>query len=262
LKYQQNGTAAINTLRNKIYRIWPLLVRSVLLVALVFVLPAGSAHAAIQYVKNIGTQNSDQSGDTITINVPAAGVAAGNSIIVTFAMAEDTGDVWCIDTQGNIYSGYSGSGSASDVDVSSNNNVRTVIFSAHNVNALGLGDFIIVNHPTITDRAVSAHEFSGLATSSTLDQTQSNDGNATAFSSGATAATTFANELLNFRQYYHKLGIPGSFRDQRIYGHRNKLIQGKICWSHCDLQGSLHLRLPKVDHHRWRQCGRFQRVSG
>jgi hypothetical protein len=166
------------------------------LVALVFVLPAGSAHAAIQYVKNIGTQNSDQSGDTITINVPAAGVAAGNSIIVTFAMAEDTGDVWCIDTQGNIYSGYSGSGSASDVDVSSNNNVRTVIFSAHNVNALGLGDFIIVNHPTITDRAVSAHEFSGLATSSTLDQTQSNDGNATAFSSGATAATTFANELL------------------------------------------------------------------
>jgi hypothetical protein len=168
----------------------------VLLVALVFVLPAGSAHAAIQYVKNIGTQNSDQSGDTITINVPAAGVAAGNSIIVTFAMAEDTGDVWCIDTQGNIYSGYSGSGSASDVDVSSNNNVRTVIFSAHNVNALGLGDFIIVNHPTITDRAVSAHEFSGLATSSTLDQTQSNDGNATAFSSGATAATTFANELL------------------------------------------------------------------
>jgi hypothetical protein len=163
---------------------------------LVFVLPAGSADAAIQYVKNIGTQNSDQSGDTININVPAAGVAAGNSIIVTFAMDEDTGNVWCTDTQGNTYSGYSGSGSASDVDVSSNNNVRTVIFSAHNVNALGFGDFITVNHPTITDRAVSAHEFSGLATSDTLDKTQSATGFAFDFSSNFTATTTVPNELL------------------------------------------------------------------
>ncbi len=105
---------------------------------------AGTAYGAITKVKDIGTYSLTTNGTSISLTVPAGGVAAGNSIIITFAMAEQIGTVGCADQVGNSYS--------VDVDVSLNNAVRTVVCAAHDVSALSSGQWIQVTHPTVTDR--------------------------------------------------------------------------------------------------------------
>jgi hypothetical protein len=150
-----------------------------------------SASAAIGFVQNIGSNQSKTAGASITITVPAGGVAAGNSILITFAMDDTDGAVSATDSNGNVY--------AVDADanrVGVNDRVRTVILSAHNVAALAGGDTITISHPSATARAASAAEFSGLAPTGALDQTSTNVGWSTAPSSGATSATTQADELL------------------------------------------------------------------
>ena len=92
----------------------------------------------------------DANGSTLAVTVPAAGVAAGNSIIVSFAMGDVSGAVSCSDGT-NTYS--------VDFDVTNNNNVRTVVLSAHNVTALSSGATITVTHPSTTDRAMTVAEF-------------------------------------------------------------------------------------------------------
>jgi len=149
---------------------------------------ASPVSGAITKVKDIGTNTLTATGTTISVTVPAGGVAAGNSIIVTFAMPEVSGTVSCSDSAGNSYT--------ADIDKNNNNNVLAVIFSAHNVSALSSGNTIIVTHPSTTDRAMYVGEFSGLAASSTLDLTDSNGGNATSMTSNTTGSTSEPRELL------------------------------------------------------------------
>src|SRR5437763_658619 len=92
------------------------------------------------------------------------------------------------DSKGNTYS--------LAADITNVSNVRTVILAAHNVTALVSGDTITVTHPSASVRALSANEFSGLSPTSALDQTHTATGSSTAPSSGATAATSEAAELL------------------------------------------------------------------
>jgi hypothetical protein len=159
-----------------------------LLIVTAFFALATPSQAAITKVKDVGTNTATASGTTLAVTVPAAGVAQGNSIIVTFAMAEATGTVGCTDTAGNIYT--------ADIDASNNNNVRTVILAAHNVSALSSGNTITVTHPSICDRAMYVGEYSGLAVTGTLDRTASNFANATAMTSSSTTTTAQADELL------------------------------------------------------------------
>jgi hypothetical protein len=150
-----------------------------------------SASAAIGFVKAIGTAKSKTSGASLTLTVPAGGVAAGNSIIITFAMDDADGAVSAADSRGNAY--------AVDADanrVGVNDRVRTVILSAHNVTALQGGDTITLSHPSVTARAASAVEFSGLTGSGALDQTSTAVGNSTTPSSGSTSTTAQPDELL------------------------------------------------------------------
>jgi hypothetical protein len=165
---------------------------------------AGPAYSAITKVKDIGTNSLTTNGTSISLTVPAAGVAAGNSIIVTFAMVEQSGTISCADQAGNPYS--------VDVEAINNNNVRTAVCAAHNVSALSSGQWIQVTHPTVTDRMVYAGEFSGLATSSTLDQTNSTPGNATAMTSGI-VTTTEPKELL-----IGAIGVAGPTSDGFTHG--------------------------------------------
>ena len=58
------------------------------------------ATAAIAFVKNIGTANSGTT-TTTSVAVPAAGVAAGNSIILTFASADAGTTYSATDSAGN-----------------------------------------------------------------------------------------------------------------------------------------------------------------
>ncbi len=147
--------------------------------------------AAVSFVKTIGTTSSTTTGTSLSITVPASGVAAGNRAIVTIALNPSTGTVACSDTGGNSYvvdrNVANGSGTSG---------VRTVILSSQVASALVSGNTITCTHPSVTARALSANEFSGLATTAAVDKVKSATGNNTAPSSGATTTTAQASELL------------------------------------------------------------------
>ncbi len=142
---------------------------------------------------SIGSTNATASGTTLAVTVPASGVALGNAVILTFAMDPVSGTVSVADTKGNTYT--------KDADVmngttGSGTGVRTVVFSAPVTNALVSGNTITVTHPSAASRAVSAFSVSGLVSSSLADVTTNATGSTTPASSGSTAITTQANELL------------------------------------------------------------------
>src|SRR2546422_182019 len=179
-----------------------------LALALLFSLAASEARAVIAFVKNIGTNSSATTGTTIAVAAPAAGVATGDSIILTLAMADASGGVSATDAKGDTYSVAA--------HVTNVSNVRTVILAAHNLTALVSGDTITVTHPSASLRALSANEFSGLSPTSALDQTHTATGSSTAPSSGATAATTEAAELL-----LGAIGVAGTTSDTFTAGGRH-----------------------------------------
>src|SRR5947207_3081824 len=174
--------------------------RAIVTLALLLPLAASEARAGIGFVKNIGTNSSATTGTTIAVTVPAAGVATGDSVILTLAMADASGGVTATDSKGNTYS--------LAADITNASNVRTVILAAHHVTALVSGNTITVTHPSASVRALSANEFSGLSPTSALDQTHTATGSSTAPSSGATAATTEAAELL-----LGAMGVGGTISD-------------------------------------------------
>src|SRR5256885_12406438 len=75
-----------------------------LAVALLFSLAASEARAVIAFVKNIGTNSSATAGTTIAVAAPAAGVATGDSIILTLAMADASGGGSATHAKGDTYS--------------------------------------------------------------------------------------------------------------------------------------------------------------
>src|SRR5437867_4112394 len=168
--------------------------------ALLLPLAASEARAVIAFVKNIGRNSSTTTDTTIAVTVPAAGVATGDSVILTLAMADASGGVTATDSKGNTYS--------LAADITNASNVRTVILAAHNVTALVSGDTITVTHPSASVRALSANEFSGVSPTSALDQTHTATGSSTAPSSGATAGTSEAAELL-----LGAMGVAGPISD-------------------------------------------------
>jgi len=93
-------------------------------------------------------------------------------------------------------------------NVTNASHVRTVILSAQNVTALASGATITVTHPSVAARALSANEFSGVSKTAALDQTSAASGTDTNPSSGSTATTTLANELL-----IGSIGVEGPLAD-------------------------------------------------
>jgi len=158
----------------------------------------------LSLVRTIGTNSSKTTGTSISVPAPGGGgVAAGNSIIVALAMDPVSGSISCNDSVFNNYTVNS-----DVINGSGSSGVRTVIISAHNVNSLTSGQGITCNHPSLGARAMSAFEFSGLATASSFDKTASSTGSSTAPSSGNTQATAQAVELL-----FGAIGVEGPSGD-------------------------------------------------
>src|SRR5437879_1301172 len=187
--------------------------RAIATLALLLPLAASEARAVIGFVKNIGTNSSATTGTTIAVTVPAAGVATGDSVILTLAMADASGGVTATDSKGNTYS--------LAADITNASNVRTVILAAHNVTALVSGDTITVTHPSVSVRALSANEFSGLSPTIALDQTHTATGSSTAPSSGSAATTTEVAELL-----LGAMGVAGTVRDTFTVGASYTALAG------------------------------------
>jgi prepilin-type N-terminal cleavage/methylation domain-containing protein len=148
----------------------------------------GSLTVTMATPTSIGQANSITSNTFLSVTVPAGGVAAGNTIIVSFAMDPNAGTVSVADTKSNSYS--------KDVDILNSKGVRTLVFSAPVTTALVAGNTITVTYPATVSKAVSIYSVSGLVSASRVDQTQTGPGTAIAVSSGNTAATAQASELL------------------------------------------------------------------
>ncbi|MFZ5910230.1 MAG: sortase [Chloroflexota bacterium] len=136
---------------------------------------------------DVGTAQSKTTGTTLTITTTSA-VTAGDDIIVTFVMDNAAGTVSVSDSVGNTYTSYA--------DVTNANGVRTVIFAAFHVTALPNGSTITIAHPSVTARAATAGNFRGLAPSGVFDRSSTGTGHSADPSSGATALTNQADELL------------------------------------------------------------------
>lgn len=142
----------------------------------------------IAFVKTVGTGGNASVSTTTAITVPAAGVAAGNALVVSFAMDPATGTVSCGDSRGNAYT--------RDADLANGSaaaGVRTVVCSARMTTALAAGDVVTVTHPAVAAKAISVNEFAGIALA---DRTASAAGTNGTPSSGFTTLTSQADELL------------------------------------------------------------------
>jgi hypothetical protein len=160
-------------------------------VAAIVVGAAGSAAGAITRVKEIGVNGLRSSGTSLSVTVPAGGVAAGNTVVVTFAVDPAAGAVTCSDSGGNVYS--------VDADVANGTDttgVRTVVCSANVGTALLSGDTITVSHPTAVARAMAASEFAGMAATGRVDRLATATGAVTSVSVGPTAVTSQPDEML------------------------------------------------------------------
>ncbi len=153
------------------HRHLPFLLLPALLAAVLVV--ANSAFATIGIPVSVGQTNSTATGTTLTVTVPAAGVAAGNTVLVSFAMDPVSGTVSGTDSRGNTYTddsdimnGTSGSGTG----------VRTVVLSAPVTTALVSGDTITITFPSVGSKAASIFSVNDLISASRVDKTSSATG--------------------------------------------------------------------------------------
>ena len=145
--------------------------------------------SGIAFVKNVGTASHGTGFFTsLQVAVPAAGVAAGHSIIISIYASSNTVTFACTDTKGNAYS--------QNVAAGGGGVPRSAVVSAHNVTALASGDAITCTFPnSSTTSGMSVNEFSGLS-AAPLDRTATGAGTNSSVNSGLTLATTQANELV------------------------------------------------------------------
>src|SRR5262249_3133574 len=117
--------------------------------------------SALQFIQNIGVNTNFTTTDTaLSITVPAAGVANGQTIVVELSLDPSPGAASVTDGAGNTYHldkevTFSTGGSGKQ-------GARVVIFSAEGVNALASGQLITVHYPSVKAKAISAAEFCGI----------------------------------------------------------------------------------------------------
>jgi CARDB protein/List-Bact-rpt repeat protein/matrixin len=154
---------------------------------------------AIAFVKTVGTKTANGNVSKLSLTIPAAGVAAGRSLVVVL-QAGNSGSlagVGCSDPVNGNYVPDAGAGGGDRPFVA--------VLSRHNVAALASGQSITCTFPKQRTGAVMVvNEFSGL---SALDRAAAATGAAAGLqTSGLTATTTQANELVFGLAY-----APGGF---------------------------------------------------
>lgn len=143
---------------------------------------------AIVFVKRVGEFASGVNGTTLTVTVPAGGVAKGHRLLIGICTsnADTDGAFTASDTKGNTY--------VVDQDPLTAVGRRTVAMSALVTTALVSGDVITVTQPaTDTQRGCDVLEFSGLGPK---DVGTADSGNNGTPSSGATATRSKPNSLI------------------------------------------------------------------
>jgi hypothetical protein len=146
--------------------------------------PAGTA----TFVKNVGTATANVSGTTLTLTVPAGGVAIGHTLIVKVLADYLSSAPTVVDSKGNTYTRDRTSADASNV-------MRGSVYSCPITSTLVAGDTITITFASsVASRVVSADEFASVLTPTTVDVTNGRTGSSTAPLVSATTAN--ANDLL------------------------------------------------------------------
>lgn len=149
--------------------------------------PPGS----ITFVKVVGTKSASGFNSKMTVAVPAAGIAAGDSLVVALQVGSNStlASINCSDPVNGSY--------AKDLGAGGGGRPFVAVLSRRAVGALAPGQLITcmyTNHGNIS--RMSVNEFSGLA-SVALDRAAKKSGTVTGLqSSGLTAITTQPNELV------------------------------------------------------------------
>lgn len=121
------------------------------------------------FVNNVG-QASCGSGTSLSVVVPSAGVAAGDTLIVRLDLrSTGTTAVSASDSKGNAYTVDANSIHESGLQ-------RSTIFSAYIATALVSGNTITVSFPFAASSAVVVDEFSGIAQTGRLDASGTRNG--------------------------------------------------------------------------------------
>ena len=150
---------------------------------------------------SIGTAVTSTSTITTLAFTLNTSVAAGSTVIVSLLSRNETaGGVSAVD---NASGGSNTYHLDADVNTTSGDNCHTSILSTQVTHALASGNTITVTFPSSTQTAIQAYQDTGLAGSSTLDQTQKATGSSTTPSSGNTATTSQASELVFGAFTYH-----------------------------------------------------------
>ena len=138
-----------------------------------------------EFVGQLGSGSC--TGGSSTVTVPAGGVPAGTTVIVSLVLRGTTaGTVGASDPGGNSYS--------IDADVTGNG-LRTVMLSSRLDTALAAGDTITVSHSFSDDsQGISAAAFTGISSGTRVDATGTATGDST--SPSATAATGYEWDVL------------------------------------------------------------------
>jgi hypothetical protein len=143
--------------------------------------------------------NSTQATGVTSLSAPFASAnTAGNLIIAFVRMSTTSQTVALADSRGNPYVQAVAAVQSSDGSQVRLFYARNILGGANTVTATFSGSN---NHPWL-----AIYEYAGLSTTSPLDQSASAQGASAAPSSGATLATTSANELV-----FAGLGLPSSY---------------------------------------------------
>lgn len=120
------------------------------------------AHATATFVKLIGTNKSTSAGTTLSVVVPASGVALGNRVVVGLGTVDCTSSctISCVDSGSNAY--------AMDQDYAfpqvpgAGNGIRTTILSAPVTTALTNAQTITCTFPSTVKRVMGAWELASV----------------------------------------------------------------------------------------------------
>jgi len=139
------------------------------------------------YAGRIGAVSTTTTHASLSVPVSPAGIQAGDTAIVSLFLYRTalSGTVTAKDAAGNLYSVVS--------DLNDGGNNRTLVLASFAVRAVPGGGSITVTFPSASKQAATADEFTGMTG---LDLQAGATGTTSAYSSGQTAPTSQAVEML------------------------------------------------------------------
>ncbi|MFA9289356.1 MAG: hypothetical protein ACEQSA_05785, partial [Weeksellaceae bacterium] len=140
------------------------------------------------HIQNIGRVSTKTAGTTMQITVPST-VPTGHTLIARVLTDYSASAATITDSRGNVYT-------RDRTAPNTGNTMRAAIFSSPITTALQAGDTITITSPSVAARTAVIDEFSGLLTSSFVDQQNGSSGSSTTPGSSISITTTQANELI------------------------------------------------------------------